>query len=128
MCSRVSYAQLRVNPHICLWGLRVLHVTCNLHVFTRKTRNLQNILSCVVRIWMYENYHNRTRTFDAHIFFILDRKSCTACFSNSHTSECGLRRQEYPINSAINIVFLSSILFELQYNYNILLTINSMTT
>ena len=30
----------RVNPYIFLWGLRVLHVTRNLHVFTRKTRKL----------------------------------------------------------------------------------------
>ena len=26
---------------------------------------------------------------------------CAACFSNSHTSECGLRRKGYPINSIV---------------------------
>ena len=37
--------------------------------------------------------------FDAHGYF---GKSCAACFSNSHTSKCGLHKKERPINLGKN--------------------------
>ena len=45
------------------------------------------------------------KLFDAH----LDTKACAACFNNSHTSECGLRRKERPINFPILFIYILKI-------------------
>ena len=68
---------------LCLYShVSIMH-TYPILILNLQYTTQQDVLSCVVRIRMYENYHNRTRTFWRKQIFFLDRKSCEACFSNS---------------------------------------------
>ena len=50
----------------------------------------------------YQNGHARL-PFEGKNFVCV--KKCASCFSNSHTSECGLRRKERPFNLLLIIFF-----------------------
>ena len=68
---------------------------------SRKHSNKKHISINVLPLLLLSLFHSIGRSFLRSPHSDIVRKACAACFSNSHTHKCGLRRKARPINSFI---------------------------